>query len=65
MIDVYFIEFYIKKKYSQKIEEYYKVNKSVVSNWRKNNFPERRKDEFFYREGTLDIIELVKRIYNI
>jgi hypothetical protein len=63
MIDIYFIEFYISRRYSQKLEEYFEVNKSVSSGWRKNNFPERRLKEFMYREGTLDIQTLLKRIY--
>jgi hypothetical protein len=62
-IDVHFIEFYISKKYGKKLEEYYGVTKSVVSNWRKLSFPEKRLHEFVYREGTEDIIELIKKIY--
>ena len=62
-IDVDFIEFYIKKKYSQKLEEYFDVNKSVSSKWRNSSFPERRFSEFVWREGTQDLIELLKRIY--
>jgi len=64
MTDIDFIEFYIKKKYSLKLEEYFEVNKSVASNWRKNSFPERRLKEFSYREGTLDTKELFSRIYS-
>lgn len=63
MIDVDFIEFYIKKRYNKKIEDYFQVNKSVASGWRNNKFPERRMKEFFFRENTLDIIELINRIY--
>ncbi len=63
MIDVYFIEFYIFKKYGQKLEEYYGVTKSVVSNWRKLSFPEKRLHEFVYKEDTQDVVELIKRIY--
>jgi len=62
-IDVDFIEFYIKKKYSQKLEEYFSVTKSVSSAWRNDRFPEKRLHEFVYKEGTSDIIELLKRIY--
>jgi dissimilatory sulfite reductase (desulfoviridin) alpha/beta subunit len=62
--DIYFIEFYIFKKYNQKLEEYYSVNKSVCSKWRNYNFPERRLKEFIWREGTDDILELIKRIYD-
>ena len=65
MIDIYFIEFYINRKYSQKLEEYFEVNKSVSSGWRNNKFPDRRMKEFQYREGTLDIKILMSRIYTI
>ena len=61
-IDFYFIEFYIFKKYNQKIYEYFGVNKSVITKW-KTNLPEKRLHEFVYREGTQDLIELIKRIY--
>lgn len=64
IIDVHFIEFYIFKKYNQKIEEYFDVNKSVASKWRNTSFPDKRLHEFVYREGTQDLIELLKRIYN-
>ena len=30
-LDIHFIEFYIFKKYNQKLEEYYSVNKFVLS----------------------------------
>jgi hypothetical protein len=63
MIDVDFIEFYIRKKYSQRIEEYFDVNKSVASTWRNSKFPDRRMKEFFFREMTLDVKELINRIY--
>jgi len=63
MIDIFFIEFYIQRKYSKKLEEYFEVNKSVSSKWRNDKFPDRRLKEFKYREGTLDIHELFKRIY--
>jgi hypothetical protein len=62
-IDVHFIEFYLFKKYGQKLEDYYNVNKSVASKWRNKSFPERRMDEFKWREGTDDLIELLNRIY--
>jgi hypothetical protein len=62
-IDVYFIEFYVFKKYNQKLEEYFNVNKSISSRWRNEHFPEKRLHEFVYREGDQDIIELLKKIY--
>ena len=63
MINIHFIEFYIKIKYDQRLEVYFDVNKSVASNWRTINFPDRRMKEFSYREGTLDTMELFQRIY--
>lgn len=65
MIDIYFIEFYIHKKYNKKLEDYFEVNKSVSSGWRNKKFPERRLKEFKYREGTLDVKTLMDRIYPI
>jgi hypothetical protein len=61
-IDIHFIEFYISKKYEQRIYDYFKVNKSVITKWR-SSFPEKRLHEFVYREGYSDMIELLKRIY--
>lgn len=63
MIDIHFIEFYIQKKYGQRLEEYFDVNKSVASKWRKTHFPERRLKEFSFREGTLNLKELFNKIY--
>jgi len=63
MIDIDFIEFYINKKYSKKLEDYFEVNKSVSSKWRNKSFPDRRLKEFLYREGTLDIHILLDKIY--
>lgn len=63
MIDVYFIEFYIQKKYGQKLEEYFGVVKSVSSGWRHGKFPEKRLHEFCFKEGSKDIFELFKNIY--
>ena len=63
MIDIDFIEFYIKKKYSKKLEEYFEVNKSIASRWCNSSFPDRRLKEFSYREGSLDVKELFNKIY--
>ncbi len=62
MIDLDFIEFYIYKKYNQKLEDYFDVNKSAITKWRKS-LPDKRLHEFVYKEGTQDLIELLKRIY--
>lgn len=63
IIDIHFIEFYIFKKYNQKLEEYFNVNKSISSRWRNYKFPEKRLHEFVYRESTSNLIELIKKIY--
>jgi len=63
-IDFLFIELYIKKKYNQKVEEYFNIHKMSVSSWRKSNqVPERRLYEFSLKEGTSDIEELFKILY--
>jgi len=63
MIDLKFIEFYIDKKYNQRIEQYFGVVKSVSSFWRNKKFPEKRLHEFCFREGTSDIDVLFKELY--
>jgi hypothetical protein len=63
MIDIHFIEFYIKRKYNQKLEEYFDVVSSVSSGWRHGKFPNKRLHEFCYREKSNDIMELFKNIY--
>lgn len=62
-MDINFIEFYIKKKHSQKIEDYFGVVKSVASGWRHGKFPETRLHEFCYREKSNNIFELFEKIY--
>ena len=42
MIDIEFIEFYIKKKYNQNMCEYFDVSRPVLSVWRKNGLPQGR-----------------------
>lgn len=63
MIDVYFIEFYIGRKYNQKLEDYFDVVKSVSSGWRHGKFPKTRLHEFCFKEGSIDVFELFSRIY--
>jgi hypothetical protein len=58
MIDFLFIELYIKKKYNQKVEEYFNIHKMSVSSWRKSNqIPERR----LIIQDILDIQLILKR----
>jgi hypothetical protein len=62
-IDIHFIEFFIKRKYNMRLEDYYGVTKSVASQWRNIKFPEKRLHEFVFKEKTDDMIELLKKIY--
>lgn len=64
-MDIKFIEFYIDKKYDQKLEEYFSVVKSVVSNWRNKRFPDKRLHEFCFREKSSNMLELFKKIYDL
>ena len=63
MIDLEFIEFYIKKKHNQNLVEYFGESKPVVSIWRNKSFPGGRLKEFLERECSLDPHILFERIY--
>ena len=62
-IDVDFIEFYVKKKYNQRLHEYFSVSKPVASIWRNVKFPDGRLMDFVRKEGSMYIIELFDKIY--
>lgn len=64
-LDVYFIELYIKKMYREDLSSYYLVTPGVTSRWKSSYdaFPTSRIHEFTFREGSRDIVELLKRIY--
>lgn len=63
-MDFLFLEFYIQKKYNQKVEEYFNVGKQSVSDWRtSNNIPEKRILQFQLKEGSIDPKELFNNIY--
>lgn len=64
MIDFLFIQLYIRKKYNQKVEDYFNIGKQSVSDWRKNNeVPPKRLIEFNNREGTINTEELFIKLY--
>ena len=64
MIDFIFIEFYIKKKYNQKVYQYFNLGKMSISTWRKNNkVPSERIMDFYKRESSIDVSELFKLLY--
>lgn len=50
MIDIFFIQFYIKKMYNKTLEEYFGVTSAVASTWRKKSFPKNRLNEFIINE---------------
>lgn len=65
MIDFIFIEFYIKKKYSQKVHEYFDVTKQVITDWRRSNtIPGARLKQFLESEGSVDVFVLLEKIYS-
>ena len=65
MIDLRFIEFYVRGVYDKSDEEYYHVKRPTVSNWRKRGIPKKYVSIFIDTEKSSEIIELFKRIYKI
>ncbi len=63
MIDIKFIQFYVNAIHSQSIEEYFFVQKSTVSNWRKRGMPKKYLDIFIYNERSNNIYYLFNKIY--
>jgi len=64
-MDFLFLDFYIKKKYDIKLEEYFNVGRQSVSDWRiSNTIPEKRLLQFQVKEGSIDPKELFKQFYN-
>jgi hypothetical protein len=63
-IDFLFLEFYIQKKYNKKVEEYFNIGKQSVSDWRvSNTIPSKRLVEFLQKEGSMDPLDLIKKLY--
>jgi hypothetical protein len=62
-IDVDFIEFYVKKKYNQRLHDYFEVSRPVASTWRNERIPDVRLMEFVRKEGSMNIIELFNNLY--
>jgi hypothetical protein len=65
MIDLKFIEFYIRAMYDKSVQDYFHVNKSTVSMWRSRNMPDKYKSTFIDLEKSDDIQKLFNRIYGI
>ena len=63
-MDFLFLEFYIQKKYNQKVEEYFGLNRVSVSYWRTSNkIPPQRLIEFLQKEGSIEPKDLFPKIY--
>lgn len=63
MMDLNFIQFFIKSLYNQSLEEYFHVQKSTVSSWRKRGTPQKYINIFIDRENSDNIYELFEKIY--
>jgi len=63
MIDLKFIQFFISVKYGKTIEDYYVVQSSTVSNWRKRGIPSKYISIFIDREKSDSVYDLFKIIY--
>jgi len=63
MIDIKFIQFYVESIHNKSIEEYFHVERSTVSNWKKRGMPKRYLLTFIDMEKSNDIFELFERIY--
>jgi transposase-like protein len=63
MIDLKFIQFYVESLYEKSIEEYFHVERSTVSNWRKRGTPKRYILTFIDKEKSDNVFELFEKIY--
>jgi hypothetical protein len=63
MIDLKFIQFYVESLHNKSVEQYFHVERSTVSNWRKRGMPKRYLSTFVDIEKSDDIFELFSRIY--
>lgn len=63
-MDFIFLEFYIRKMYDIKVDDYFGVSRASVSQWRMmNEIPPKRSMEFLEKEGSLDINVLFSKLY--
>ena len=63
-MDFLFLQFYIKKKYDLSLDKYFSIGKQSISDWRiSNTIPEKRLLQFQLKEGSINPIELVKKLY--
>jgi hypothetical protein len=62
-LDVDFINLYVRKKYKEDLCNYYRVTPGVASKWKHSYFPDQRIHEFAFREGSSNVVDLIKNIY--
>lgn len=63
-MDFLFLQFYIKKKYNLSPDKYFSIGKQSISDWRISNIiPEKRLLQFQLKEGSINPIELIKKLY--
>lgn len=62
-MDINFLQFYLSRRYNKSIEDYFFVNKSTVSNWRKRGIPKKYLNIFTEIEKTNNIYVLFEKIY--
>lgn len=62
-IDLKFITFYLKSLYNKNVYEYFNVQKSTISNWKKRGVPHKYVSFFTKNEESEDIYVLFKKIY--
>lgn len=65
MIDLKFIQFYVKSVHDKTIEDYFHVGKSTISNWKNRGMPDRYRLIFIDIEKSDNIYELFEKIYPI
>lgn len=64
MMDFIFLEFYIKKKYGIKVDEYFDISRASISQWRETNeVPSKRILQFNEKEGSIDMHILFSKLY--
>ena len=64
-MDFLFLEFYIQKKYNQKVEEYFNIGRQSVSDWRiSNSIPEKRLLQFQLKEVYIDPKVFFQQFFN-
>ena len=62
-MDIYFIEYYVRKKYNQSLVEYYDISIITLYKWHSHGIPIMRVREFVKRERSDNMYELFCRLH--